>query len=317
MTWRSRIFVASIALLSGCAAPLVLDFNQPQIYQQLGAANDVDESEKAWGVYASLAGNQYLFFDEKNHLHEAQFEWFIKGKVLKHTTVWVPSDPRMRYSSGYYLRGANPGEFVFIPPWGNAEPWRGQILTDGSVRFTYMRGNLPLEVTTSMPSRDQWEEVIVDQTKSTVVQKFSGSHRNSPQGQQILARLEQQERDKRQRSEERTQAFNSAMNGMSTALQSTSQAYAESTAHSSSGNTTSYASAGTTAKPSMPTKTQHFEHQCAYGSKISVDIPYKTEGCLTVKKEFTKTFACNDVDRMESAASACQSACGNRACDER
>jgi hypothetical protein len=111
---------------------------------------------------------------------------------------------------------------------------------------------------------------------------------------------------------------------MNSVVQSTSQAYAASNGGASpnsyagsSGGSASSNGNGAKASSSLPTKTVQFTHQCAYGSKINVAIPYKTEGCLTVKKEFTIVFACNDVDRMESAAAACQSACGNRACDER
>ncbi len=64
-------------------------------------------------------------------------------------------------------------------------------------------------------------------------------------------------------------------------------------------------------------KEESFTFTCPMGrSPNTVKIPYYTASCLTAAKTFTKAFACNLVDEMQSAQASCQSSCGNPSCLE-
>lgn len=56
--------------------------------------------------------------------------------------------------------------------------------------------------------------------------------------------------------------------------------------------------------------------QCPNGTKINSLVNYKSPQCLAAKINYTTTMACSDSRNMESVLAACQTACGDRYCNE-
>jgi len=72
--------------------------------------------------------------------------------------------------------------------------------------------------------------------------------------------------------------------------------------------------ASASAKPAL--QQYQMSGSCPSGTAINISIPYRTQGCLAAKKEFTRIYACNEVDDFARAHQQCSSACGHPNCDE-
>jgi hypothetical protein len=84
-----------------------------------------------------------------------------------------------------------------------------------------------------------------------------------------------------------------------------------------SASRTPSASGGVSSAPAKPALQQYqMSGSCPSGTAINISIPYRTQGCLAAKKEFTRIYACNEVDDFARAHQQCSSACGHPNCDE-
>lgn len=61
---------------------------------------------------------------------------------------------------------------------------------------------------------------------------------------------------------------------------------------------------------------RRLDHVCPSGFRLSIDVPYRTEGCLATKLEYTKAQVCGDNARLVSLEQACRNACGSPNCAE-
>lgn len=78
---------------------------------------------------------------------------------------------------------------------------------------------------------------------------------------------------------------------------------------------TSYSSAGTVT-PHQDSKSTSFSFTCPSGLKSTVNISYRSDACLSAKKQMTKIYSCNMVDDFAKVSSLCQSGCGSPQCTE-
>ncbi|ARN23199.1 hypothetical protein A4W93_26670 [Piscinibacter gummiphilus] len=253
-----------------------------------------------WGFLSTLAGKTYVN-QRDGRTTIAQWRWEVPGLVLNERRYY----PLPEKSYG-----------IPIPQVFRYDVASQQLVMRGMFGYIQSDGSI-VAVTDLALSPDDHFVPLAD--GYSVIEEKRG--RGAPKVFRPFdpSRLEEylayDHEARRMRQAEREAFWNSVGQGLAAA----SQAYADTRPGSKAGaaNPAGKANAGPAGTSSLPTLTAQFSYQCAYGSRIDVAIPYKTPACLAVKKEFTKTFACNDVDRMAGAAAACQQACGNRACDER
>jgi hypothetical protein len=257
---------------------------------------------KNWGDLAEVT-QKWLTDLDGPAAHE--YAWLLPGLVMHNTTTAVPGGGVYDLRVIYYSESA--GSLLDFGMRSYAT-WIGRPAKDGGVLF--------------VPEKDSISRTHYRVRKTTIglaVDRGSGLDQplhfetySEAKVQQLQARKAD---EKREKQESRDRLWGAVFQGLDAA----GRAYAETRSSEAASGPGSLAgnSASATAPAALPTQTEQFSYQCAYGSRINVAIPYKTKACLEVKKEFTKIFACNDVDQMERAAAACQSACGNRACDER
>lgn len=74
------------------------------------------------------------------------------------------------------------------------------------------------------------------------------------------------------------------------------------------------------AAPSSPAaggmRYESYTFSCAHGGTYTIDVPYREAAKLGVKKDFAKTMSCNEIDNWSAVQDRCQSAFGNRTCEE-
>lgn len=63
-------------------------------------------------------------------------------------------------------------------------------------------------------------------------------------------------------------------------------------------------------------RTASYTFTCSTGQSNTIQIPHKSEACLSAKKQMSEIYGCNLIDDFAKVASLCKSSCGSAQCME-